>query len=116
MNPRFRTLVGLKTIAVLVAMAIPLIVATHVGDLPPPVRVIVAHQARFVPRDTTLGEAVAEFGLRPRSGDLLDVEGKVIRKRAFPGVILLDGEPAALSTKLREGNHIRTVDREDRVE
>ena len=116
MNPRFPTLVGLKAIAVLVAVAIPLIVATHVGDLPPPVQIYILHRAESVPRSTTLGEALAAFRVRARSGNLLDVDGQVIREDAFPGSILLNGRAAPRSRRLHDGDRIRAISRPDRVE
>lgn len=65
---------------------------------------------------TTLGQAVSLFGLRPRAGNLLDVEGKLLRRGAVPGRVLLNGDPAPADTPLRSGDRIRLVGGRDRRE
>jgi peptidoglycan/xylan/chitin deacetylase (PgdA/CDA1 family) len=65
---------------------------------------------------TTLRQAVARFQLRPRAGDLIDVRGHVLWRGAFAGRILLNGERAAPTTRLRRGDRIRVVDGHDRRE
>jgi peptidoglycan/xylan/chitin deacetylase (PgdA/CDA1 family)/sulfur carrier protein ThiS len=65
---------------------------------------------------TTLGQAAAQLGLRPRAGSLLDVEGQLLHRGAVPGRLLLDGEPAPTDTELRSGDQIRVVDGRDRRE
>jgi hypothetical protein len=54
--------------------------------------------------------AAAEMGLRPRAGNLLDVEGELLRRGPVPDRLLLDGEPAAADTRLRSDDRIRVVD------
>ena len=44
-----------------------------------------------VTQGTTLVEAAERFGLRPASGDLLNVQGGVLQRGAFPGRLLLNG-------------------------
>jgi peptidoglycan/xylan/chitin deacetylase (PgdA/CDA1 family)/sulfur carrier protein ThiS len=117
MNPRFRSLLGLQVIVVVVAFAIPLLAATGVRDLPPPVEVFVrGEKPIFLDRGTTLGQALAGLHLRPHSGSLLDVEGRILRKHAFPGRILLDGMRASRRTVLSDGDRIRVVSHPNQVE
>jgi peptidoglycan-N-acetylglucosamine deacetylase len=74
-----------------------------------------------VVRGTTLAEAARRFGIEPRSGDLLDVGGNILRAGRFPGRLLVNGRPAAGGTVLRPGdridkrdgaNHTEPVERE----
>ena len=65
---------------------------------------------------TSLGQAARELGLQPRAGDLLDVEGDVLRTAAYPGHLLLDGRRAAPGTKLASGDSLETIDGKDRRE
>jgi len=78
--------------------------------------VTVAGRSVQVADGTTLAEAAARFGVRPRSGDLLDVSGKVLRAAAVPGELLLDGRPARGRMRLRSGDRITAVDGRDRRE
>jgi peptidoglycan/xylan/chitin deacetylase (PgdA/CDA1 family) len=71
---------------------------------------------KTVPEGTTLGEASDRFDLRPAAGDLLDVEGDVLRRGAYPGRLLLDGRTAPLAVELNEGDAIRVLDGKDRRE
>ena len=65
---------------------------------------------------TTLVRAAALLRLRPRAGNLLDVEGQVLRRGAVAGKLLLDGDSAPAGTGLRSGDRIRVVDGRDRLE
>ncbi len=71
---------------------------------------------RQVEAGTTLSQATRDLGLQPRAGDLLDVQGDVLRAAAFPGRILLDGKSAAPGTKLAGGDFLQVVDGSDRRE
>src|SRR5437660_780452 len=55
------------------------------------VAITIAGKHEHVPAGTTLAQAVALFRLRPAAGGLLDVQGRVLRPRVFPGALLLDG-------------------------
>jgi len=65
---------------------------------------------------TTLGRVVVLLRLRPRAGNLLDVEGRVLRRGAIAGSILLDGHAAPLWTRLRDGSRISLAPGRDRQE
>jgi peptidoglycan/xylan/chitin deacetylase (PgdA/CDA1 family) len=65
---------------------------------------------------TTLGTAIANLGLEPEPGDLLDVAREVIRADVYPGRVLLNNVRAELSTPLANGDRITIVDGIDQVE
>ena len=94
--------------------------AAAVGRPPadPDANVAIAVGGRTVrlPEGTTLRWAVAQLGLRPEAGNLVDVAGRILRVGVFPGEILLNGERAAPRTRLRAGDRIRVVDGRDRRE
>jgi peptidoglycan/xylan/chitin deacetylase (PgdA/CDA1 family) len=69
-----------------------------------------------VPDGTTLGRAADIFHLRPRSGNLLDVQGRVLRAGAFPGHLLINGRREAEGTRLRGADKIGLVGGHDRKE
>ena len=72
--------------------------------------------SRDVAAGSTLGRTAADLGLQPRAGDLLDVQGGVLRAGAYPGRILLDGLTAPPGTKLASGDSLRTLDGRDQHE
>jgi peptidoglycan-N-acetylglucosamine deacetylase len=78
--------------------------------------VTVAGRSVQLAEGTTLGRAAALHRLRPRPGNLLDVEGQVLRRGAVAGKLLLDGDPAPVDTRLRSGDRIGAVDGSDRRE
>ena len=78
--------------------------------------VTVAGRPARVVEGTTLAEVAARFGLQPRAGDLLDVEGKVLRAASLPGKLLVDGRPEPAGMHLRRGDRITVVDGHDRRE
>jgi hypothetical protein len=76
--------------------------------------IVVGGSVEHVSEGTTLGRAADIFHLRPKSGDLLDVQGKVLRAGAFPGRLLINGRRGAERTRLRGGDEIRLVGGRDR--
>jgi peptidoglycan/xylan/chitin deacetylase (PgdA/CDA1 family) len=80
------------------------------------VSITIAGKHEQVPAGTTLAEAVALFRLRPSAGSLLDVRGKVLRRRVFPGALLLDGRQAAGATRLRSGDRVGSLAGHERTE
>src|SRR5207253_11244200 len=101
MNPKFRTLVGLKTIAVLATLAIPTIVAAELRDSTPPIEIWVRDHPHFVPKTMTFGQAIRAFHVPAHSARLLDVEGTAIPGHARPGEVLLDGQKGRWARRLR---------------
>jgi peptidoglycan-N-acetylglucosamine deacetylase len=72
--------------------------------------------AETVGEGTTLAEAKETFELEPVAGDLVDVQGSILRRAFYPGRILLNGHVAPLSTQLRSGDSVRFVDGRNRRE
>ncbi len=69
-----------------------------------------------VTQGTTLVEAAERFGLRRASGDLLDVQGGVLKRGAFPGRLLLNSRVAPTASELEEDDRLRVVDGRSRRE
>jgi peptidoglycan/xylan/chitin deacetylase (PgdA/CDA1 family) len=108
---------GLLVGVVAVAVAIPLVIATRLGDPTPPIRITVDGRLVSVEAGARLGAVLRSVGARPTRGRLLDVEGHVLDPGADPGAILVNGAPAAATTtRLRAGDVISTVDGVDRTE
>jgi peptidoglycan-N-acetylglucosamine deacetylase len=78
--------------------------------------VTVAGRSVRVVGGTTLAGAAATFGLHPHAGDVVDVNGKLLRAAAVPGSFRLDGRPASDGTLLRSGDRITVVDGHDQRE
>ena len=78
--------------------------------------VTVMGRSVHVAEGTTLAGAAARFRLHPRAGDVLDVDGKVLRAAAVPGSFLVDGRPASVGMRLRSGERITVADGHDRRE
>ncbi len=79
------------------------------GGHPTGVTVRVDGKRQYLPAATTLGEAASLLGLKPPAGSLLDVGGRVLRRGAFPGRLLLDGRVRPAATELRAGDRIEVV-------
>ena len=69
-----------------------------------------------IPRGSTLAEASDQLGLHPAAGDLVDVQGDVLRADVYPGRILVNRGPARSTTELAEGDVLRVVAGHDRRE
>jgi peptidoglycan/xylan/chitin deacetylase (PgdA/CDA1 family) len=80
------------------------------------VSVVVDGTVEQVARGSTLERARATLGLQPRAGNLLDVNGDVLRAGAFPGRLLVNGRQVSSSTKLQDGDRIDLVAGRNRVE
>jgi len=83
---------------------------------PPPVQVRFDGEALQVAPGTTLGALLTAAGRRPEAGHLLAVDGSVLKRKADPGRIELNGRTTARSTVLRTGDRIRILDGVDRTE
>ncbi|MGH2723624.1 MAG: polysaccharide deacetylase family protein [Actinomycetota bacterium] len=104
------------------AQAAPLVAAftvfpiPRVAHLPPPIHVTVDGSVRILEPNTTLGRAARVLGLRPRSGDLVDVEGLPIEKGRFRGYVQVNGVRGVPRTVLADGDQVHVVDARDRLE
>lgn len=107
--------VGLAlTAAILVGCSTPSVPSTPPAS--PSVAVTVEGTPHPVAPRTTLGDVIRDFHLRPKAGKLLSVSGSVLRAKADPGRILLDGEPAARGTELVAGDVVTVANGADRTE
>jgi peptidoglycan/xylan/chitin deacetylase (PgdA/CDA1 family) len=113
---RLRSLGRLQALAVVVALAFPLVTAERAQDLAPPIAVSVRDEVRYLPPDTTFGDVVRSFHLHAHTGALLDVDGGVLDAGRFPGRILLNGREATGPESLSDGDAIVVVSRPDRTE
>ena len=86
------------------------------GDGSSSLTVTVAGRSVEVAEGTSLAAAAARLGLHPDAGDLLDVDGKVLRAGVVPGRLLVDGRAAPGGLRLRDGDRIAAVDGKDRRE
>jgi peptidoglycan/xylan/chitin deacetylase (PgdA/CDA1 family) len=111
-----RARIGARALVVLGIATVPVLVAAALGDLPPPLQITVQGQTEFVARDTKFGKLIRDLGLRAKWGRLLDVESKVLRYRADPGRVLLNGTIAPGSTLLSNGDAVQVVNGIDRTE
>lgn len=110
-----RVVLGLGGLAVLAAVAV--VAAGRLGGSGTHrLTVTVAGRRVELAAGATLAQAADRLGLRPRAGNLLDVEGQLLRRGAVAGRLLLDGEPAAADTPLRDGDRITAVGGHDRRE
>jgi peptidoglycan/xylan/chitin deacetylase (PgdA/CDA1 family)/sulfur carrier protein ThiS len=82
----------------------------------PPFRIQVAGASQTVPAGTTLDDLVRRFSLKPIPGDLLDVEGKVLKKEAFAGRFLVNGVAVPGGTALAQGDVVTVEPGKDRTE
>jgi peptidoglycan/xylan/chitin deacetylase (PgdA/CDA1 family) len=82
----------------------------------PTISVEIGDRVVGVVRGTTLAEAAHRFGVEPRGGDLLDVDGNVLRPDRVAGRLLVNGRPAAGATVLRPGDRLGKRDGADRIE
>jgi peptidoglycan-N-acetylglucosamine deacetylase len=82
----------------------------------PRIELQVAGHARWVPLGWRLSDAIRQFNLKAPAGNLMAVDGGVLRHGAFPGEVLLNGEAAPHGTLLEAGAIISMRPGPDRVE
>jgi peptidoglycan/xylan/chitin deacetylase (PgdA/CDA1 family) len=80
------------------------------------VSVTVSGRHEEVRAGSTLGQVAARFHIRPALGDLLDVQGNVLRRAVFPGRLLLDGRGASSAARLTNGDRVTAIPGRDRHE
>jgi peptidoglycan/xylan/chitin deacetylase (PgdA/CDA1 family) len=90
--------------------------APSVADRPAPVAVTVDGGDRLLAAGSTLADATAALGLRPRPGDMVDVSGVTLRTGVYPGSVLVNGASVAPGVRLRDGDRLRLAPGPDRTE
>jgi peptidoglycan/xylan/chitin deacetylase (PgdA/CDA1 family) len=116
MSPRQRQrlLRLLLVIAIGGTLALGILLRGHAPN--PPLRIQVAGTRQTVPAGTSLDDLVRRFALKPLAGDLLDVEGKVLKKDAFAGRFLVNGVAVPGHTSLSQGDVVTAQPGQDRTE
>jgi peptidoglycan/xylan/chitin deacetylase (PgdA/CDA1 family) len=97
-------------------LAFPLLSVARLHDLIPPIGFKLEGKWEYTARGTTFQQVVGRFGLTPKDGSLLDVEGNVLERAAYPGALKLNGEPEAGDPVLSEADEISVVNGKDHVE
>jgi peptidoglycan/xylan/chitin deacetylase (PgdA/CDA1 family) len=80
------------------------------------VHVTVLGEPRVLPRGTTFDQTIRTFGLWPSGGDLLNVQGQLLRPGIDPGYNTLDGRRETGDPVLRDGQVVGVVNGTDRTE
>jgi peptidoglycan/xylan/chitin deacetylase (PgdA/CDA1 family) len=111
-----RTRVRLLLLAARIAAATMALLSLAGCGHRPRVSITVAGKHERVPAGTTLAQAVALYKLQPPAGDLLDVQGHVLRRNVARGSVLLDGRHAPNSTRLRSGDRVAIRSGRNRTE
>lgn len=91
-------------------------VPADLDALPPPIHVSVDGSVGVAAPGSTLGEVRAQFALHPRRGNLLDVEGRILQRRVYPGHVTVNGGRAPGTRVLRDRDRLEVVDGADRTE
>lgn len=105
-----------RTVTLAIAASFFTTLPAELADLPQPILVTVRDVVRSLAPGTTLGSLADAEGLRPRAGDFVDVEGRVLDAGRYPGALLLNGEPAGRAAVLSDGDVVRVVHGKDRQE
>ncbi|GBC86181.1 Bifunctional xylanase/deacetylase [bacterium HR12] len=93
-----------------------MLLGADLADLPAPLRISVQGRPTMVAAGTTVRALLRDLWIAPRPGRLLSVTGRVLERRADPGLVLLNGTPADPDTRLATGDAIALADGVDRVE
>jgi peptidoglycan/xylan/chitin deacetylase (PgdA/CDA1 family) len=112
--------VHFRVIGLVVAVLAALVAAGAAGYVfvlrTEPITIRVRGLEEDVPSGISAGEAAQRLDLEPEAGDLMDVQGGVIRPGVFPGRYLVDGRTVSPATELENGDSLRTIDGSDRME
>jgi peptidoglycan/xylan/chitin deacetylase (PgdA/CDA1 family) len=116
MSPRQlrRLLRLLLVLAIGGTLALGILLRGHAPNQP--LRIQVAGAGQTVPGGTTVDDVVRRFALAPKAGDLLDVEGKVLKRELFAGRILVNGVAVPGGTVLSQGDVVTLEAGKDRTE
>jgi peptidoglycan/xylan/chitin deacetylase (PgdA/CDA1 family) len=80
------------------------------------ITVVVFGAEEHIPQGSTVEKAAERLDLHPAAGSLLDVQGSVLRRGAFPGGYRVNDRRVPVATELEDGDHLATVDGQDRKE
>jgi peptidoglycan/xylan/chitin deacetylase (PgdA/CDA1 family) len=97
-------------------LSVPFAFSTQLRDLEPPIGVRVRGSVHYLDPKTALGQVISGFRLAAKSGDLTDVEGKVLNVGLYPGQILLNGRIASGNPLLKDGDTVAVEDGKDHRE
>jgi len=97
-------------------LAFLLLSAAGLHELPPPIDVRVQGSVYYIPAGTTFDQLVGRLSLAPQAGNLVDVQGQILRAAAYPGALLLDGRRQPVDVPLEAGDDIAVVNGKDRSE
>lgn len=105
-------------VAAVAVTAAVLVLERSPGRRPAATTIVVSVGGREheLPRGIELRAAIAQLGLRPQRGDLLDVDGRVLRAGAFPGAVLVNGRARPADTRLEDGDRLAARRGADRTE
>jgi peptidoglycan/xylan/chitin deacetylase (PgdA/CDA1 family) len=81
-------------------------------------RILVAVEGRSlpVPAGLTVQQALRRLAVPPPAGDLLAVDHTVLRRGAYPPRVLVNGQPASGTRRLRRGDRVTVQAGRDRME
>jgi peptidoglycan/xylan/chitin deacetylase (PgdA/CDA1 family) len=79
------------------------------------VTVMVEGRSRSLPAGLTVEQALERLG-HSAAGDLLAVDHSVLRKRAYPPTVLINGQPAPATRRLDRGDRVTVVRGRTRIE
>ena len=108
--------IGVGVVAALVVVVVVAELVRGNGKPRQTVTVTVGDRPVQITSGTTLGAVAARVGEHPPAGNLLAVDGKVLRAEAFPGAFTVDGRPATMHTRLLAGDRVIAVAGRDRTE
>jgi peptidoglycan/xylan/chitin deacetylase (PgdA/CDA1 family) len=109
-----RILRSLLVLAIAVTLALGILLR---GQPPnPPLRIEVQGQTQTVPARWLVRDVIVRFSLVPASGNLLDVEGKLLKRAIYPGKILVNGVAVPVDTALAQGDVVTVQPGRDRGE
>ena len=78
--------------------------------------VAVEGRSASVPAGLTVEQALRRLAVPPRAGDLLAVDHTVLRSGAYPPRVLVNGQPASGTRRLRRGDRVAVQAGRDRLE
>jgi len=102
---RKRGLLRLALVAAIgVTIALGILLRGHVPN--PPLEIQVLGRGQKVSAGTTLADAARRFKLEPPAGNLVDVDGKILKRAVYPGSLLVSGVAVPGETTLRQGDSV----------